>query len=291
MENLSLILTNYSDVNFSEELEPLPIGIVAFAPVIFAELLAAAISNMILLALVILACVNKHNNNINIYLFSLSIGGLMGTFTIFCTLLLVLARTWILGRAMCVVNFITFATSNFLFIILYVIISRDKYIVARDSLFTRPSKKRAYVLSVVAWSIPLGIVVVGVWYPLTTILSPTASVVNGNFACFRFGSRRTRDRTSLVVAVVIFLSFWLIMAISTLVSFYNFVRVLLELRRLNKLRARLSQPRNRARRPNNEQDRPFYITAEENTAKSLALVFFIQFLSLSVGRDVLHSSH
>ena len=207
----------------------------------------------------------------------------MGTFTIFCTLLLVSARTWILGRVMCVTNFLMFATSNFLFIILYLIISRDKYIVARDSLFTRPSKKRAYVLSVVAWGIPLGVVLAGVWYPVTTILSPTTSVVNGNFACYGFGSSRTRDRTTLVIVTVIFLSFMLSMVISTLVSLYNFVRILLELRRLNKLRARLSLPRNRANCPNDDQDRPLYITAEENTAKSLALVFFIQFLSLSIG--------
>ena len=79
----------------------LPIGAVAFAPFLLLELVAAIVSNAILLALVILACIKKLNNNINIYLFSLAIGGLMGAFEIFCLLSLVVARRWVFGFILC----------------------------------------------------------------------------------------------------------------------------------------------------------------------------------------------
>ena len=52
----------------------LPIGAVALAPFLLLELVAAIVSNAILLALVILACAKKLNNNIAIsyqYLFVL----------------------------------------------------------------------------------------------------------------------------------------------------------------------------------------------------------------------------
>ena len=75
----------------------LPIGAVAFAPfLLLLELVAATVSNAILLALVILACVKKHNNNINIYLFSLALGELVGAVDIFCLLFLIVGRRWVL---------------------------------------------------------------------------------------------------------------------------------------------------------------------------------------------------
>ena len=80
----------------------LPIGAVAFAPfLLLLELVAATVSNAILLALqlVILACVKKHNNNINIYLFSLALGELVGAVDIFCLLSLIVGRRWVLGFA------------------------------------------------------------------------------------------------------------------------------------------------------------------------------------------------
>ena len=286
VENSTLSLANnMSYGNFSDKIEPLPLGVVALAPVIFIELVAAALSNTILLALVILACAHKTNNNINIYLFSLSVAGLMGTFNIFCTFLLVLARTWILDTTMCILNLVMFHISNFLLIMLYLIISRDKYIIVRNSLLTRPSKKRAYILSVVAWAVAIGIVLFSSWYPITTILNLSSANANGNFACYGFSNQRSASRSAFVIATMIFLSLWLSVTIATAASFYNFVRILIELRKLSKLRNRVSESklkRSHAIIRVNERDRPLHITAEENTAKSLALVFFIQFLSLSV---------
>ena len=107
MENDSILNTTGND---SAPLL-LPIGAVAFAPFLLLELVAAIVSNAILLALVILACVKKLNNNINIYLFSLAIGGLIGgligAFEILCLTALVIARRWILGADLCSINFST----------------------------------------------------------------------------------------------------------------------------------------------------------------------------------------
>ena len=90
--------------NESTLLQLLPIGAVAFAPFLLLELVAAIVSNAILLALVILACAKKLNNNINIYLFSFAIGGLIGAFNIFCLLAIVVARRWALEFVLCNVS-------------------------------------------------------------------------------------------------------------------------------------------------------------------------------------------
>ena len=78
MENDSSLNTTANE----SALVLLPLGAVAFASFLLLELVAAIVSNAILLALVILACVKKLNNNINIYLFTLGTGGLIGAFDI-----------------------------------------------------------------------------------------------------------------------------------------------------------------------------------------------------------------
>ena len=160
MENLSLSTSSVNDsvVNSTESepflIEPLPIGAVAFVPVIFLELVAAVVSSALLLALVILACVHKLNN-INIYLASLCINGFVGAFSILFLLMLVIARRWVFGYFMCAANFSTLIISNTVYLVLYVIISRDKYIIVRHSFLSRPSKGRAYLLSIVAWTVSI----------------------------------------------------------------------------------------------------------------------------------------
>ena len=130
----------------------LPIGAVAFAPFLLLELVAAIVSNAILLALVILACVKKLNNNINIYLFSLAIGGLMGAFEIFCLLSLVVARRWVFGFILCNISDFVLNLYAFLFIFLYLVISQDKLKAVKDPLHGRPTNKRAYINSVFIWT-------------------------------------------------------------------------------------------------------------------------------------------
>ena len=138
MENLSVSLTNdtFGLGNSTEELadDLLPIGAVAFAPILLLELVAAVVSNTILLALVILACVHKLNNNINIYLFSLAIGGLIGAFNIFSLLVLVVARRWILGLAVCNMSRFVVIVYDFFFLFIYLIIGQDKLKAVKDPL-------------------------------------------------------------------------------------------------------------------------------------------------------------
>ena len=129
----------------------LPVGAVAFAPFLLLELVATIVSNAILLALVILACVKKLNNNINIYLFSFTIGGLIGAFDIFCLITLVVARNWVLGTVLCHITLFDMIIYNAIFVFIYLLISRDKLKGVKDPLYGRPTKKQAYVSSAVVW--------------------------------------------------------------------------------------------------------------------------------------------
>ena len=266
--------------NSSDAVEPLPLAAVALAPLILLELVVAILSNAILLALVVLACARKYNNNINIYLFSLSIAGFTGAFSTFCTFILLLARRWVLGDILCIVNAATFNASNVLYLLLYLIISRDKYIVARGSFLSRPSTKRAYRISVAAWIVTIVFVALSSWNIMNNILN---SVDNEHFRCFGFSSQRSRSMTQFVLAVTLVGVFWLLSTIVIGISLFNFARILLELHKLNKLRQRFSEQsrKNRTIRIN-ERDRPLYTTAEERTAKSLALVFFIQLFAIFI---------
>ena len=121
MENYTSINTTSNGLTITAS--QLPIGAVTFAPFLLLELMAAIVSNAILLALVILACVKKLNNNINIYLFSFAVGGLIGVFNIFCVLTVVVARRWTLGFAICNINYYVLYVINVFFIFIYLIIS------------------------------------------------------------------------------------------------------------------------------------------------------------------------
>lgn len=271
---------NYSLENSSEPLEPLPLGAVAFAPFIFLELMIAIISNVILLALVILSCVHKFNNSINIYLFSLSINGLMGAFSIFCMFTLVLARRWVLGNFTCALNALIFLYSNNTYLVLYLIISRHKYKVVKHYFTFRPNIKRAYIFSAVAWIVSFLPVAMSSWSTIRRLLDPGE---NENFRCYGFSSERSTSGSSFIFLTTFFVVFWVISFIIVITSLYYFIRILLELHNLNKFRHRFSeQSRKNHVIKINERDRPLYTTAEEGTAKSLTLVFFIQLFALSV---------
>ena len=283
MENFSLIADNSSEAtcNSSDLSGPLPLGAVAFAPIFFLEMVASLVSNTILLALVLLACVHKFNNNINIYLFSVSLTGLMGAFNTFCAFTLVVARRWVLSGVVCVVNSYTFLTANSLYLGFYLFISRDKYRMVKNSFLSRPSKKRAYLLSAVIWIASLTIVVLGSWQITQRRLNP---VGKDNFLCFGVSMQCSASYTGFISSTIFVVGFWIISIIVIIVSVYNFVRILLELRKLNRLRLRFSEQsshRDGIARIN-EQDRPIYTTGEERTAKSFALVFFIHLSTISI---------
>ena len=274
MENDSILNTTGND---SAPLL-LPIGAVAFAPFLLLELVAAIVSNAILLALVILACVKKLNNNINIYLFSLAIGGLMGAFNIFCVLILVIARRWILDFAVCNINYYLLNIYNIFFILIYLLISRDKLKGVKDPLRGRPTNKRAYITSALIWVAAngAGTIIYLAW--IWTIVQ-TSLVEFGNFLCFGLTSERINDKGRLIRVSVYTTSFWIISSIIIVITFSNFVHILLELRELKNHRLTIAKQVSQTSITVgiNRRDKPLYRTGEVRTAKSLILVYFIQF--------------
>jgi hypothetical protein len=102
-------------------------------------LVAAVVSNAILLALVILACIKKLNNNINIYLFSLAVGGLMGAFNLFCLLLLIVARRWVLGLFVCNTSLCVVMMYLAIFTLLFLAISRARQAEGSEGSISRTS--------------------------------------------------------------------------------------------------------------------------------------------------------
>ena len=280
MENDSILTTTEND---STTPLLLPIGAVAFAPFLLLELVAAIVSNAILLALVILACVKKLNNNINIYLFSLAIGGLIGAFNIFCVLILVIARQWILDFAVCNINYYFVNIYNIFFILIYLIISRDKLKGVKDPLYGRPTNKRAYITSALTWVAANGAsAIIYLAWILAVVQSPLVEF--GNFVCFGLTSVRINDRGRFIRVTVYVISFWVVSSIIIVITFSNFVRILLELRDLKNHRQTIAKQASQTSITVgiNRRDKPLYRTGEVRTTKSLILVYFIQFSCIFV---------
>ena len=280
MENNSSLNTTANE----STMVSLPIGAVAFAPFLLLELVAAIVSNAILLALVILACAKKLNNNINIYLFSLAIGGLIGAFNIFCLLSLVIARRWVLGFALCNVNYYLLNVYNIFFIFLYLVISRDKLKGVKDPLHGRPTNKRAYVTSAFVW---VATFISGALFYIAWIWSimRDRSIDYGNFVCFSLHSARINERGRFILVSSIVISYWIVSSIFIVSTSSNFVRILLELRELKKYRLRYTYEIQTSKTSTvriKGRDKPLYRTGEERTAKSLILVYFIQFSSVFI---------
>ncbi len=276
MENFSNYSTNYSTTDVLDDDGPLLIGVVAFAPIIAFEFLAAVISNSILLALVILACAHRLNNNINIYLFSLSITGLMGAFSLFCLFTLIVGRRWVLGRAMCILNWSLVNLTNLLYLSFYLIISLDKYKVVRGN--SRPSTKRAYVLSIIVWAVSVVSVLAGLWQVADGLLNP---LDKEHFVCYQLTQETPRN--AFVFRTIALIGFWFLSAIIIGVSFFTFFRILLELRNLKSIqRMKFSDSEQTRANEIDGRDRPLYASGEEGTAKSLAFIYFIHFFTISV---------
>jgi hypothetical protein len=260
-----------------------PIGAVAFAPFLLLELVAAVVSNAILLALVILACVKKLNNNINIYLFSLAVGGLIGAIDIFCLLSLVVARRWVLGFVLCNISNLALNLYAFISIFLYLVISRDKLKGVKDPLHGRPTIKKAYINSVIIWTATscAGIAGYSAW--VWSIIR-NSSINYGNFFCFALHSVRINDRSRFIIGSFSVISFLILSTTVIMITVTNFVRILLELRELKKLRQRFANESSQISNTIkiNGRDKPLYRTGEERTAKSLTLVCFIQFICTAV---------
>ena len=279
--NNSAIITNFTDELGDDD--RLLKGVLAFAPIIAIELLVAVISNTILLALVILACVHKHNNNINIYLFSLSIAGFMGAFSLFCLFTLIVSQRWVLGSAMCVLNWFMTNLTNLVYLVLYLIISRDKYKVVKGN--SRPDKKRAYVRSAIVWTVLVVSTLSGLWHVADELFNP---LDNEHFVCYQLKQDSSRNNIKFIFRTISLIGFWLLSTIIILISFFTFLLILLKLRNLKcNQRIRFSnseQSQTSVRIDERDYSRPqkFNATGEEGTAKSLAFIYFIYFFSVFV---------
>ena len=276
MDNISLANKSLDNI-----FPPVPIGALAFAPLIILGLVAAVVSNVILLALVLLACVRKFNNNINIYLFSFAIGGLVGSFEIFCLLTVILARRWILGPVICSMNWYATILYNILFFTFYLVVSRDKLKVVKDPLRGHTTKKRAYIYSMLMWAFSLTFATFIAGSGIRNI--SVHGVTNENFWCFGRSSIRINNRFQFILSSFLLAIFWFITTIFICITLYNFIRILIELRKLKKLRQRFAHQSHKSMTVRvNGQDKPLYRTGEERTAKSLTLVYFIQMICIFI---------
>lgn len=284
MENSSIATENCSTATCNSTeyfFVPLPVNTVVFAPILLLKFVAAVVSNAILLALVMLACVHKFNNNINIYLFSLSIIGFMGAFSTFCTFIFVVARRWILGETVCVLNLAIVIIFNYIYLILYLIISRDKYRVIKGSSSSRPSKKRAYILSLILWSLGISAIALPVCWMF--VRDELSSVGEENFICYGIKEQPFANRTQFIFSIVFLIVFWGILFVIIFMSLFYFVQIIFELRKPNRIRQHISrQSCNKLIIKINERNIPLHISGEEGTAKSFALVFFIHFFAMSL---------
>ena len=270
---------NGTSANSTGQLELLPFGVVAFAPFLFLELAAAGVSNTILLALLIPACIKNLNSYVNIYLFSLAIGGLIGTVNIYCLLSLVVARRWVLGPVMCGVNFCLLVAYSLFFLLIYLVISCDKLKGVKNPLHGRPTNKRAYINTILIWGASATLGIIAIVWGLSDISGVSSHDQRGNLICFGISTRPEDRRNRFIYLSVAVIILWVFSSIVVIVAFSNFAHILLELQKLKRLRL-LFVKESRIKRvvTINGQDKPLYLTEEERTAKSLTLIYFIHFV-------------
>ena len=267
----------------------LPVGAAAFAPFLLLELVAAVVSNAILVALVILACAHKLNNKINIYLFSFAMGGLVGGINIACLLTVVIGRQWVLGEVICNICWFAILVYHTNLLAIYLVISREKLSGVKDPFKRQNTNRRAYVDTVVIWVLSIFFaVLLGGWLFEKT---PNPDVENENFfVCFGLSGDQGRTRNSyFIINSISVIIYWIVSIIIIIITLSNFVRIMLELRQLKKLRLHyIQQSRTNKVVRINGRDKPLYCTGEERTAKSLTLVYLIQFSCILIGYGMLY---
>ena len=94
---------------------------------------------------------------------------------------------------------------------------------------------------------------------------------------------RVNNRFRFILLSFFVISFFIVTSIIIVITVTNFVRILLELRELKNYRLRFANEiQNGKFIQINGRDKPLYRTGEERTAKSLTLVYFIQFTCIAV---------
>ena len=110
-----------------------------------------------------------------------------------------------------------------------------------------------------------------------------------NNACFGLTSRRVNQEARFIYVSVFVISYWMVSSVIILITFSNFVCILLELRKLKKFRQRFANESQNAKVIKiNGRDKPLYRTGEERTAKSLTLVYFIQFSCVFISSAMIY---
>ncbi len=260
-------VTNASGGDGSPTSEFLPDSVTAFAPLVLIELVAAVVSNTLLIALIVKASLEQVQNNTNIYLFSLGILGLIESFNLFTLFVTVSARRWVFGSALCYINNGIMNLHLFCPLFLHFVISRDRYKAVRDPFHWQPMSKWSYISTVVIWALAIA-------YGVFKLLDSVIGYDDGErfFSCY-FRNIHYGDEVIILVLSVLYYVLVIGILVSTL-TYY--ILILKDLHLTEQLRVQ------RRMLPShminvNGRDKPIECTGEERAARSLALIFLIQF--------------
>ena len=176
------------------------------------------------------------------------------------------------------------STYNSIFVLIYLPISLDKLKGVKDPLHGRPTTKWAYVKSAVVWAVALTVATsFRIWNRNNVVTNTGSKTVRdeyGQFACYGLTNRRNNTSIRFITISILLFTVWTVQFIVTTAVFTNFVRIMLELRKLRNLRLQFANNLENCKEKVikvNGHDKPLYCTGEERTAKLLTSVFFIQF--------------
>ena len=250
-----------------------PVGTKAFVPFLLLEFLVTAGSNVVLMTLVIKA--RRVQNNTNVYLFSLSLAGLIASLILFMLLVTVLAGRWVLGIAFCVINRFSISILMSLFLLIHLAISRDRYKAVRDPFNWHPRTCKTLVITFVIWggSLVFAVLRLALVYTLQRP-EPTAESCFGIQADGRSNKTITIPLIRFVPQMCIMGAVYLVVLTVTL-SYY--ILIIKDLRQVEQLRMQYRMLAESPVLKVNGKDKPVQCTAEERAAKSLAIIFLIQF--------------
>ena len=275
------LLVNGSSSSCADGSE-IPVGTKAFAPFILLELLVALASNIILTALIIKA--RRVWNNTNIYLFSLSIAGLMEGLVLCVLLVIVIVGKWVLGRGLCLINQFLMCILLVLILLTHLAISRDRYKAVRDPINWQPRVKQALITTAAVWGFSLVFALLQLEIGIYILQQPRVQAVESNFVCFGIRAEGCSNENNtvpimyLVPTLVFTGAVYLTVPIATIVTLTHYILILRELRQVEQLRIQYSMQSESPVLKINGRDEPVQCTAEERAAKSRAIIFLIQFM-------------
>ena len=261
-------------LNACSDEDEFPVVTKTFVPFLLLEFLVAAGSNVVLMTLIIKA--RKVQNNTNIYLFSLSLAGLIASLILFMLLVTVIAGKWVLGRAFCVINRFSISILLSSFLLIHLAISRDRYKAVRDPFNWHPRTSKTLVITSVIWgsSLVFAIFRLSLFYS-RQLSQPTAK------SCFGIGENNCSNET-ITIPLVQFLPQLCIMGaiylVVLVVTLTYYMLIIKDLRQVEQLRMQYKMLAESPVLKVNGKDKPVQCTAEERAAKSLAILFLIQFI-------------